>query len=477
MKRALLAFCLICISSLLAAQGGSRIKSDPAYLWAEGSGATTSKADDAALQAIVRQLASTDILPAEPSVRAALWHTYLPDIRKCCGMNVSPSGTVLRYIAWADVPSVFSDRWRKVRELEASARAALDEGRTDEARTYCQWAETYLLSLPPGQDALRRSVSSLRDKAGEGVVSAVRLRNVEAETASISRALGTPQTGRLASARQGSSGSVPGQTGHDDASGRIRRQEGSGKSSGIVPGQTGRSELSGRIRGHAEAGESSVGNPGRDDSSVGNPNQTGRSVPDSIPAIEAKRLSVSPLAAAPAGDERLPEITRLHGEAPVPLESTARTCWKTLALGELGRVPAYGFQLFWRPGRLGGYVSARSHFDFVGTDYTCLADGQTDFGYIWASGRTRSRRTAGSAGAVFQVSSWLDLYAGAGYGSEAVLWEDNSGLWAEVRDYSAAGFLSEAGASACLGRISFSLGISCIRFSRFAALVGAGIAF
>ena len=441
MKRALLAFCLICISSLLAAQGGSRIKSDPAYLWAEGSGATTSKADDAALQAIVRQLASTDILPAEPSVRAALWHTYLPDIRKCCGMNVSPSGTVLRYIAWADVPSVFSDRWRKVRELEASARAALDEGRTDEARTYCQWAETYLLSLPPGQDALRRSVSSLRDKAGEGVVSAVRLRNVEAETASISRALGTPQTGRLASARQGSSGSVPGQTGHDDASGRIRMQEGSGKSSGIVP------------------------------------NQTGRSVPDSIPAIEAKRLSVSPLAAAPAGDERLPEITRLHGEAPVPLESTARTCWKTLALGELGRVPAYGFQLFWRPGRLGGYVSARSHFDFVGTDYTCLADGQTDFGYIWASGRTRSRRTAGSAGAVFQVSSWLDLYAGAGYGSEAVLWEDNSGLWAEVRDYSAAGFLSEAGASACLGRISFSLGVSCIRFSRFAALVGAGIAF
>ena len=441
MKRALLAFCLICISSLLAAQGGSRIKSDPAYLWAEGSGATTSKADDAALQAIVRQLASTDILPAEPSVRAALWHTYLPDIRKCCGMNVSPSGTVLRYIAWADVPSVFSDRWRKVRELEASARAALDEGRTDEARTYCQWAETYLLSLPPGQDALRRSVSSLRDKAGEGVVSAVRLRNVEAETASISRALGTPQTGRLASARQGSSGSVPGQTGHDDASGRIRRQEGSGKSSGIVPGQT------------------------------------GRSVPDSIPAIEAKRLSVSPLAAAPAGDERLPEITRLHGDAPVPPESTARTCWKTLALGELGRVPAYGFQLFWRPGRLGGYVSARSHFDFVGTDYTCLADGQTDFGYIWASGRTRGRRTAGSAGAVFQVSSWLDLYAGAGYGSEAVLWEDNSGLWAEVRDYSAAGFLSEAGASACLGRISFSLGVSCIRFSRFAALVGAGIAF
>ena len=440
MKRALLAFCLICISSLLAAQGGSRIKSDPAYLWAEGSGATTSKADDAALQAIVRQLASTDILPAEPSVRAALWHTYLPDIRKCCGMNVSPSGTVLRYIAWADVPSVFSDRWRKVRELEASARAALDEGRTDEARTYCQWAETYLLSLPPGQDALRRSVSSLRDKAGEGVVSAVRLRNVEAETASISRALGTPQTGRLASARQGSSGSVPGQTGHDDASGRIRMQEGSGKSSGIVP------------------------------------NQTGRSVPDSIPAIEAKRLSVSPLAAAPAGDERLPEITRLHGEAPVPLESTARTCWKTLALGELGRVPAYGFQLFWRPGRLGGYVSARSHFDFVGTDYTCLADGQTDFGYIWASGRTRSRRTAGSAGAVFQVSSWLDLYAGAGYGSEAVLWEDNSGLWAEVRDYSAAGFLSEAGEAACLGRISFSLGVSCIRFSRFAALVGAGIA-
>lgn len=59
------------------------------------------------------------------------------------------------FVDWDGISAVFTDRWRKVRELVSSAEAAQGRGATDEARTYCHWAEVYLASLPAGEEQLR----------------------------------------------------------------------------------------------------------------------------------------------------------------------------------------------------------------------------------------------------------------------------------------------------------------------------------
>ena len=197
MRKRLLTILCLTLCSLSVAQTVSQIKADPAYLWAEGKGDTKSHATVAALDALSVRLAATNILGVDPARRKALWQTYLPDLKDCSSEVEISSFSCLRYIAWEDIPSVFNARWRKVRELTESAQAALSRGAEDEARTYCHWAEIYLASLPDGEESLRNRVEKLKTRLGSGNVSAVKMKNIERETAAISRALGGAPTAKI----------------------------------------------------------------------------------------------------------------------------------------------------------------------------------------------------------------------------------------------------------------------------------------
>lgn len=63
----------------------------------------------------------------------------------------------------------------------------------DMARTYISWAETYLASLPPGEPEVRKRVTEIRAKVGDGRTDAVHLRNIESEIGLIRKALRLPK--------------------------------------------------------------------------------------------------------------------------------------------------------------------------------------------------------------------------------------------------------------------------------------------
>ena len=176
----------------LTAQTADRIKADPSYVWAEGGGQGLSDADEAAVDALVRLLSVTEELPLAPSVRQRVWETYRSDIQKCSARSVESPGRVIRYMEWIRIPEIFAARWKKVRELAASAESARQRGDPAAARCYCAWAETYLESLPPGQQALRNRLSRLDASLGAGPVAPLRMRNVESEVRAIRAALSLP---------------------------------------------------------------------------------------------------------------------------------------------------------------------------------------------------------------------------------------------------------------------------------------------
>ena len=122
---------------ILFAQRVDRIKADPSYVWADGSGDSLSEADEAALDGLVRLLAATDALPLPAAVRHRVWETYKPDIRKCSARLSESSGSVIRFMEWDRIPEIFASRWKKVRELMDSAERSLRQGDPGTARCYC----------------------------------------------------------------------------------------------------------------------------------------------------------------------------------------------------------------------------------------------------------------------------------------------------------------------------------------------------
>lgn len=98
------------------------------------------------------------------------------------------------------------------------------------------------------------------------------------------------------------------------------------------------------------------------------------------------------------------------------------------------------------PGRLGGYLSARTNFVSQLYAYECLSDGTTPGPETFkGNGSHRIGEYSLSAGAVINAAPWLDVFAGAGFGSSTLCWSDFQGAWARVKDYSASGLQVEGG--------------------------------
>ena len=115
----------------------------------------------------------------------------------------------------------------------------------------------------------------------------------------------------------------------------------------------------------------------------------------------------------------------------------------TLSIGDTRQG---GLFLSLSPGRLGGYLSARANFVSQLYAYECLSDGTTPGPEAFkGNGGQRIGEYSLSAGAVINAAPWLDVFAGAGFGSSTLCWSDFQGAWARVKDYSASGLQVEGG--------------------------------
>ena len=130
----------------------------------------------------------------------------------------------------------------------------------------------------------------------------------------------------------------------------------------------------------------------------------------------------------------------------------------TLSLGDTHQG---GIFLSVTKGRLGGYVSARSNFVSQRYAFDILSDGTSPGNALFeAGGGRRMGEFSAAAGVVGTVTPWLDLYAGAGFGSSTLCWNDSRGAWAKVRDYSGSGALLDGGVVFHIKRLSLLGGVS-----------------
>ena len=139
---------------------------------------------------------------------------------------------------------------------------------------------------------------------------------------------------------------------------------------------------------------------------------------------------------------------------------------------------SFGASLFYTlpRSRWGCFGSGRSNFVRTGSAYACNSSGALDAGGLfWGNGKDRYGTGVLNAGVLFHPAGHLALYAGAGYGKEELDWQDATGQWARVSDWSHSGLSLEAGILLHFGPVSFSAGYGQIVSPAFVA--GCGIHF
>lgn len=150
-----------------------------------------------------------------------------------------------------------------------------------------------------------------------------------------------------------------------------------------------------------------------------------------------------------------------------------------LVLAEVAPVPqpSYGLMIGYVK-KWGGYLKVRSNFVFPKTSLVCTSDGKVEGGgTIWTTGQTKLSNLNITAGGMYRATKWLYPYIGAGYGSRKYYWEDHTGAWATVKDYSFTGVSVDAGAVLKFGMFACSVGVSNIMFKHTEFEVGIGVIF
>ncbi len=138
---------------------------------------------------------------------------------------------------------------------------------------------------------------------------------------------------------------------------------------------------------------------------------------------------------------------------------------------------SYGAMATMTWGKAGIYIKGRSNFQNKIGEYSCLSDGTSGGKVIWTSGQESHPTWALGAGGILNIAGPVSLYAGSGYGSAQTLWEDASGKWATVEDYSAKGICADAGIIFSKNHFQASIGISTITFKKPTLELGLGIRF
>ena len=125
----------------------------------------------------------------------------------------------------------------------------------------------------------------------------------------------------------------------------------------------------------------------------------------------------------------------------------------------------------------GGYIGFHSNFSKTIPGYSCTSDGFAGGARIMTNGGKCYDRLAITAGVCYEVSKWLILSAGAGYGSSSCFWQDIDGTWMSVSDISVKGAEFEAGGLLHFGLLGISLGVCTTSFKNVGFKAGVGFAF
>lgn len=169
------------------------------------------------------------------------------------------------------------------------------------------------------------------------------------------------------------------------------------------------------------------------------------------------------------------------GEANPAKPATLRPAnpFKFTVLADAGMFPApsYGTMavVTWRG--IGAYAGYRSNFRANEYSYTCGSDGDTEYGRIWATGKTRSSRSVATAGVAVLTSKRFGFRAGAGMTSFTRCWEDTSGQWAKVEDKSFRDFALDGGVFLTFRPLIISVGITSDFSGHADANIGLGVRF
>ena len=95
-------------------------------------------------------------------------------------------------------------------------------------------------------------------------------------------------------------------------------------------------------------------------------------------------------------------------------------------------------------GRIGMYARAATDFSPGVHSYECLSDGSLpDGGTVWTSGVQRKSGWNAAAGLTCRITGPLSVYAGAGYASRSLIWEDLEGTPVLVKDSSCKGVIAD----------------------------------
>ena len=189
-----------------------------------------------------------------------------------------------------------------------------------------------------------------------------------------------------------------------------------------------------------------------------------------LPMLEACRLRPRP---AVPYDLAIPELLFPAASQPPAFHPTWSISASAVVFPEL----SWGAMLSCTGRRLGGYCAFRSNYSFHQTAYDALSDGSSGDSRIWTSGVSATDKLFITAGPVLNITNWLSLFGGAGYGYRRLCWEDTDGLWMNVADATRYGLCTELGATLRFSRIGVSLSWVALPPSYGAASISLGYRF
>ena len=126
---------------------------------------------------------------------------------------------------------------------------------------------------------------------------------------------------------------------------------------------------------------------------------------------------------------------------------------------------------------IGAYANYRGNFRKNEYSYDCTSDGVTEYGRIWATGKTHESRSVATAGFVMFTSRRFGLRAGAGVTSYTRCWEDVSGQWAKVKDKSFKSPAADVGIFLTFSPLILSVGATADFSGHADVQVGVGVRF
>ena len=136
-----------------------------------------------------------------------------------------------------------------------------------------------------------------------------------------------------------------------------------------------------------------------------------------------------------------------------------------------------GLMLRLSKGRWGGFIKGSATVTSIRPLYSCRADGTTDAGFIWTTGKEATKHFSVTVGATYSPRPFLSVYTGAGWGKHQLFWEDTAGQWAVVRDRSLSNVAVDAGLILTWKHWSVMAGASTIGFQTLSAELGVGYRF